>query len=484
VDRSKNNGMAGGTSERGSDEAGEAARGRLRSLPTGEAAPPDGRIRELSGWGQHPVVRGVERLSENLPEITRDAVLSRGLGRAYGDASLPPEGSRSHVAGSRLADRILAFDEQTGVLRAEAGLSLAELNRIFLPRGFASPVSTGTAFVTLGGMVASDVHGRNHHVAGCFGEHVRALRLQVADGRVLDISPEDRPDLFHACFGGMGLLGHVLEVELQLMRIPSRWIHSESVRLGSIEELLPALLEERAHWPYTAAWLDCTARGAALGRGILEKGRWATAAEAPSGEPRTGPPLMIPFRFPSGLANRHTFRILNTLWYRKHPAAPRSGVGSVESFFYPLDRVGHWHRVYGGRGFTQYQCVIPAEVPVFREFLERFQRGGGSSFVTVLKDCGPSGKGPLSFPQPGASLALDIPIHGRGAEERIRQLVASLNEFVIDHGGRIYLAKDAFTSPEHFRRMYPRLEEWEALRREWDPEGRISSAQSRRLLGS
>ncbi len=450
---------------------------KLRSVPSGDT--PAASPRPMAGWGQHPVVDGVERLSEKLPEVARGAVLSRGLGRAYGDAALPPQNAGAHVAGSRLADRLLAFDERTGVLRAEAGLSLAALNRLFWPRGFSSPVSTGTAFVTLGGMVASDVHGRNHHVAGCFGEHVRALRVQLADGRILDVDPENEPELFHGCFGGMGLLGHVLEVELQLVRIPSPWIWSESERYGSLEELLPALLEERSRWPYAVAWLDCQSRGAALGRGILMMGRWASAAEAPEGAPKSGPRFGIPFRFPRGVVNRHTLRILNRLWYLRHPGQRQARIVGPESFFYPLDRIANWHRVFGPRGFTQYQCVIPAEPAVYREFLERFQRGGGSSFVTVFKDCGAAGKGPLSFPQPGASLALDIPIRG----DRTRALVDSLNDFVVAQGGRIYLAKDAFTSPEHFRRMYSRLSEFEALRERWDPECRISSTQSRRLLG-
>lgn len=464
------------------EEAAQAARAgpaRLRSLPAGASAPAAGTRRPLAGWGRHPVVEGVERLSEDLTEITDEAVLSRGLGRAYGDASLPPADASRHVAATRLADRILSFDPQTGMLRAEAGLSLAELNRIFLPRGWASPISTGTAFVTLGGMVASDVHGRNHHVAGCFGEHVRSLRMRTADGRILEVGEDAEPELFHATFGGMGLLGHVLEVELQMMRVPSPWIWSESERVGSIDDLLPALLEERDRWPYAVAWLDCTSRGRALGRGILMLGRWATAAEAPRQAPPRPLTVSVPFPLPSGLANRHSLRLLNTAWYWKHGAQRRVRIGSVDSFFYPLDRVAHWYRVFGRRGFTQYQCVIPADLGVYREFLHRFQRGGGSSFVTVLKDCGAAGRGPLSFPQPGASLALDIPIEG----ERTQVLVDSLNEWVIECGGRIYLAKDAFTRPEHFRRMYPRLDEWEAIRRRWDPEGRLSSAQSRRLLG-
>jgi decaprenylphospho-beta-D-ribofuranose 2-oxidase len=457
----------------------EAARARLRSVPTGASAPPEGPRRALSGWGQYPVVEGVERLSEDLPQLTADALLCRGLGRAYGDAALPPAHASAHVAGTRLADRILAFDPESGVLRAEAGLSLAEINRVFLPRGWASPVSTGTAFVTLGGMVASDVHGRNHHVAGCFGAHVRGLRVRVPDGRILELSAENEPELFHASFGAMGLLGHVLEVEVQMMRIPSPWIWSESRRFPSIETLLPALLDERTRWPYTVAWLDCTARGRALGRGTLMTGRWASPAEAPPAPPRAPGSVPVPFRFPSGLANRHTLRLLNALWYRRHGSQCRRGIESPDSFFYLLDRIGHWHRVFGRRGFTQYQCVMPAESALYREFLERFQRGGGSSFVTVLKDCGPAGRGPLSFPMPGASLALDIPIEG----ERTQALIDSLNEFVVANGGRVYLAKDAFTRPDHFRAMYPRLAEFERIRAKWDPQGVLASAQSRRLLG-
>jgi FAD/FMN-containing dehydrogenase len=464
-------------------------RARLQSLPTGAAAPAEGRLRDLAGWGQHPVVQGVERLSEDLPEITRDAVLSRGLGRAYGDACLPPAGASSHVAGTRLADRLLAFDPATGWLRAEAGLSLAQLHAIFAPRGFAVPVSPGTAYVTLGGMVASDVHGRNHHVAGCFGEHVRSLRMRVADGRILEVNEQSEPELFHATFGGMGLTGHVLEVELRMVPIPSQWIWYESERAGSIDELLPRLLEAARDWPSTASWIDCTSRGSALGRGILMKGRWATSAEAPPRAPvsrgkegsrggRRGLRLSIPLRVPSGVANRHTLRILNALWYRKHGKRKRVGLIGPEAWYHPLDGIAHWYRVYGARGFTQYQCVIPAEVSVYREFLELFQRGGGASFVSVLKDCGAAGRGPLSFPQPGASIALDVPIRRKGTPE----LVARLNEFVIAHGGRIYLAKDAFTTPEHLRAMYPRLAEFEAVRRKWDPEGRLESAQSRRLL--
>lgn len=454
-----------------------ANRPRLAPVPAGADAERLAAARDLTGWGQHPVVRGVELTSEDLREITAGATLSRGLGRAYGDASLPPEGARAHVAGTPLADRVLSFDAESGVLRAEAGLSLAELNRIFVPRGFTSPVSPGTGFVTLGGMVASDVHGKNHHVAGCFGEHVRSLLLRVGDGRILEVSDANEQELFRATLGGMGLTGHVLEVEMELTRIPSPWIWYESERFSHIDQLLPALLEAGETWPSTVAWIDCTSRGAALGRGVVMKGRFATPAEAPVGKPPRPPNLMIPFRFPSGLANRHTLRILNAFWYARHGAVKHRGLGTATWWFHPLDGIAHWHRVFGARGFTQYQCVVPGTTDAFHELLHVFQREGGSSFVSVLKDCGPAGRGTLSFPMRGASLALDIPIQAGKTEK----LVHRLNELVISLGGRIYLAKDAFTTPEHFRAMYPRFDEWNQVRRRFDPDGTLASAQSERL---
>lgn len=450
-------------------------RPHLRSVSRPAAGPK----RDISGWGQYPVVRGVELLSEDLERISDGALLSRGLGRAYGDASLPPEGAESHVAGTPLADRLLHFDPETGVLRAEAGLSLAALNEIFLQRGWVSPVSPGTSLITLGGMVASDVHAKNHHVAGCFGEYLRALRMRVADGRVLEVTEASDADLFYATQGGMGLTGHILEVEFQMAPIPSPWIWYESERRGSLEALLSGLAEAASDgWPSTVAWMDCTARGSSLGRGILSKGRWAVPGEAPEGRPPLPRNWTIPFRFPSGLANRHTLRLLNTLWYHWHGSRKQIGLGTPYWWFHPLDGIAHWYRVFGARGFTQYQCVIPSDAALCREFLTRFHRGGGSSFVTVFKDCGREGKGMLSFPKPGVSLALDIPIQ----RKKTRRLIHDLNEFVIASGGRVYLAKDAFTAPEHFRAMYPRLDEWNAIRHRWDPDGLLASAQSRRLL--
>jgi FAD/FMN-containing dehydrogenase len=432
----------------------------------------------LAGWGRIPVP-GREVRSEDLEALTRDAVLCRGLGRSYGDSSLPPPG-HPVVAGASLADRIISFDPGTGVLRAEAGFSLREMNRIFLPRGFFTPVTPGTEFVTLGGMVAADVHGKNHHRAGCFGSHVRSLRMRVADGRIVDCSREAEPDLFRATVGGMGLTGHILEVEFPLIRVPSPWIVMESERIADIDAFIAGLKAAGPKWPYTLGWIDCLSQGKALGRGILMSGRFAEPGEAPPRPPAPMRRLAVPFVLPSWVVGPWSVRAFNAAWYHRHVPRVRRALVSPEWFFYPLDFIAHWNRMYGPRGFTQYQCVVPdsAGHGAARRFLELLTARGGASFLCVINDCGPEGLGLLSFPKRGISIALDIAI-----DDRTQSLVDALNELVIAEGGRIYLAKDALTRPEHFAKMEPRLPEWTRIRRQWDPAGRLRSAQSVRVLG-
>jgi FAD/FMN-containing dehydrogenase len=475
--------------------------------------------------------------SEDLWSVAHSATLTRGLGRSYGDSSLPPPGE-STVAGSVLADRILAFDANTGVLRAEAGFTLQEMNRIFLPRGWFTPVSPGTKFVTLGGMVASDVHGKNHHRKGTFGAHVRSLRMCLADGRSVECSPSHHADLFHATLGGMGLTGHILEVECVLERVPSPWIVMESRRVTDIDHLLHELDGFGRHWPFTMAWVDCVSRGSSMGRGVVMAGRWAEPDEAPIHPPAERRKLTVPFMFPSWALNRWSVRLFNELYYRSHPRRQQAHLVHPDKFFYPLDAIHGWNRVYGRRGFTQYQCVLPdvgpaagegdvpsgraapagafgievaggaapmagdasarpvgpeiaaphalASVPArpratrqaVRAFMDLLTRSGAASPLCVVKDCGDEGAGMLSFPKRGVSIAADFAV-----TPRTQALVDALNELVIAHGGRIYLTKDAFTRPEHYRAMEPRLEAWQAVRRRWDPEGRLRSRQSVRLLG-
>ncbi|HVR01157.1 MAG TPA: FAD-binding oxidoreductase, partial [Polyangia bacterium] len=297
----------------------------------------------LAGWGRMPVVPGHERRSEDLYALTRAQPLSRGLGRSYGDSSLPAPGDLE-VASTVLGDRILAFDEQTGLMRAEAGLSLRDIYRTFLPRGWFTPVTPGTQFVTLGGMVAADVHGKNHHVEGCFGAHVTELLVRVADGRLVTCSPTREVELFRANIGGMGLLGHILEVTFRMKRVPSPWLWCETVRVPNIDAYIDALKEASAHWPMTVGWIDCLTKGEHLGRGVLTKARWATAAEAPRDPPRPRKRLTIPLDAPSFLLNRLSIRLFNAFLYRK--PWPQ-GVVHPESSFYPLDVLRHWNRLYG-----------------------------------------------------------------------------------------------------------------------------------------
>ena len=432
----------------------------------------------LEGWGRL-AAPGRESLSEDLESLTESAVLTRGLGRAYGDAALPPAGVDT-VAGSRRADRILSFDPGTGLLRAEAGLSLLELNRLLLSRGRFVPVSPGTQHVTLGGMVAADVHGKNHHRAGTFGAHVRSLRMRVADGRILDVSREEEPELFRATLGGMGLTGHILEVAVTLDAVPSPWLVTRVRRYPSLEPLAEALLEAGGEWPLTAAWVDGLAAGARTGRGVVLAGRWAEPAEAPERRPRTGSLASVPFDAPELLLNRLSIRAFNALYHHRHPRRAKTAVGPYTSFFYPLDVLGDWNRLYGRRGFVQYQCVLPRErgISGLVRFWERMHALDGFPYLVVLKDFGDEGEGTLSFPRPGFTLALDFPYRG----ERTRDLVAGLDREVREQGGRIYLAKDALSTAESFAAMEgDRLERFLAVKRRWDPDDRLRSRQSDRL---
>lgn len=421
---------------------------------------------------------GYEVKSEDLLAATDNVPLTRGLGRAYGDAALPAPGD-VRVAGSTLADRILSFNAETGDLTAEAGLSLDELYRALLPRGWFTPVTPGTRFVTLGGMVAADVHGGNHHVDGCFGRHVHALRMRVADGRVLTCSRSEHPDLFFATIGGMGLTGHILDVTFRMARVPSPWIFQETQHVSNIDAFMDALTAAASSWPMTKGWIDCLSKGRSMGRGVLFRGRWAEPPETAGKRfPTLHAPLPVPVTFPHGVIGVHFDRVFNEAYYRL--PRPRSGVVHPKEFFYPLDGAGDWHRIYGPRGFTQYQCVLPTSGghDAARRFLNVVTRGGGASFLCVIKDCGPEGEGMLSFPKAGISIAIDLAMH-----DNTQTLVDQMNECVIAEGGRIYLAKDALTRPEHFRAMESRLDAFLQVRRTWDPEGRIRSAQSVRLFG-
>lgn len=453
--------------------------GALTDPEQGGPTPPA--LELIGGWGRCPVRAGRVARSARLA-LPRGAapLLARGLGRAYGDAAVPasPEGL---VIETARADRILEFDPSRGLLTCEAGLSLAEILRVFLPRGWFPPVTPGTKFVTVGGCVASDVHGKNHHRDGSFGGFVERLRLRVADGSLVSCGPSEARELFLATVGGMGLTGLIVEVTLRLRRVESPWIVLETKSVRGIEEMLDGLKASAPNWPYTVGWIDCLAHGGALGRGVLMCGRHASRDEGGGRLPRERRSLRVPWDAPGWVLNPAFMRLFNRLYHTRHGASPDQRLVSYEQFFYPLDALLDWNRLYGSRGFLQYQCALPhaaGGAPV-RALLEKLAGRGAASFLAVIKDFGEGSPAYLSFPVAGTTLSLDLPYRGRPTEE----LVHELNAVVIQAGGRVYLAKDAVTRAEDFALMMPQLADWKAVRDRWDPHRRFRSAQSVRLFG-
>lgn len=437
----------------------------------------------ITGWGGVGTYAD-ELAPEDLVASSSNASLSRGLGRAYGDAALPIAKDDAveppTVLNTKRSDRVTYFDNDNGILECESGLSLETINRISLPRGWFTPVTPGTHFVTVGGMVAADVHGKNHHIEGCFGQHVETLLVRTGNGELQECTPSNNENLFWACVGGMGMLAHILKVRFRLKRIETPWILQESYRVNDIEGYLEALKTQAKRWPMTVGWIDCLSKGKNLGRGILTCGRWARPEEAPQPWDEYRRRLSVPFMFPSWVINPATVSAFNALYFAKHGSPPRTSVVHPNVFFYPLDSIYGWNKIYGRNGFTQYQCVLPdeagSEAP--RQLLERLAQKGGASFLCVIKDCGPEGEGMLSFPKKGVSVAIDMPLR-----RHTQEIVDALNRFIVDHGGRIYLAKDLLTRRADFEAMEgSRLLRFKEARRRWDPQYSIRSRLSARLF--
>jgi decaprenylphospho-beta-D-ribofuranose 2-oxidase len=368
---------------------------------------------------------------------------------------------------------VRAFDGEAGTVVADAGLSLDALLRLLVPNGWFVPVTPGTRFVTLGGALAADIHGKNHHRDGSFSEHVAWFELATPAGELRRVAPGD--ELFAATAGGMGLTGVVTRVKLRLIRVASAAMTVTTERAADLDTLLARLSERDADFRYSVAWIDCLKRGAGMGRGVLMWGDHA--AEGPLDfAPATR--LRVPFVAPPGVLNGATTRAFNELYYRRAPRRPHTGEESIATFFHPLDAVLDWNRVYGPRGFVQYQSVVPFErEDVVREMIERLSGAGTSSFLAVLKRFGRASGGHLSFPTPGWTLALDVPAGVRGLAETLD----ALDALVVEAGGRVYLAKDARVRAGLIERMYPRLPEWRAIQRGVDPEGTMRSDLDRRL---
>ncbi|MAQ19052.1 MAG: FAD-linked oxidase [Sandaracinus sp.] len=437
----------------------------------------------LAGWGNYPRAECEVAHPESAKGVRRAVssagTIARGLGRSYGDPALNEHGRVIAMEG---LDGYLGFDEATGTLRCEAGTTLEQIIADFAPRGFFPMVTPGTKFVTVGGCIANDVHGKAHHADGCFSSCVDSFRKLLASGEVVECSREANADLFWGTFGGMGLLGVVLDATIRLRPIETTFFHQKAITARNLDELLDAIEEHDEIYPYSVAWLDSLATGDALGRGVLTVGDHAKLADLSPARRRdplrvSAPsPLVVPFDLPSFTLSTFTIRILNLVLdqVQSHGAS----VAHYEKFFYPLDFVGEWNRGYGKRGFTQYQFVIPLEGgrDRMRTILSRIAASGCAPFLNVLKRFGEANEAPLSFPFRGWTFAIDFPI-GDG----LAPLLADLDAIVLEAGGRLYLGKDAFLDAPTFRRMYPRLDEWLALKGRVDPDGVFTSNLARRL---
>jgi FAD/FMN-containing dehydrogenase len=437
----------------------------------------------LTGWGAN--VRSdchyaqPETPAEVARRLDRRGTIARGLGRSYGDPALNADGV---VLGMSRLDRYLQFDEASGTLTCEAGVSLGQIIRDFAPRGFFPMISPGTKYVTVGGCIANDIHGKAHHVQGSFCSCVDSMRVLLASGEVVHCSRSERSDLFWASFGGIGLLGIVLDATLRLRRVETSYYRQKAIVAGSLEEMLEALEQYDREYPYSVANIHPLARGAQLGWGVLTVGDHAKLSELPPELARDplrvagDAKLNLPFELPAITFNPLSVRALHavamTVFRRARP------FGHYEGFTYPLDFITNWNRGYGRSGFTQYQFVVPFAEGArrLREILTVIADSGELPALNVLKRFGPPSDGLLSFPREGYTFAIDFPIR-----RNTIALTRTLDGMVLDAGGRVYLGKDSYLEAASFRAMYPRFQEWQAVKSKYDPQCVFVSDQARRV---
>ncbi|WP_202879341.1 FAD-binding oxidoreductase [Nocardioides cynanchi] len=441
--------------------------------------------RQFQGWGRTAPVMAtaVTGTAGEVGDLLRSAgprgLIARGLGRSYGDAAqnsggevlLPIEGQPRLVG-----DRVVAA----------AGTSLHDLIRFLLPHGRFLPVTPGTRYVSVGGAIACDVHGKSHHVTGTFGAHVDSFDLVTPDGTTRTVTAEGEPELFWATVGGMGLTGVVTSATLRTIAVESGWVDVTTDRFEDLHSLMAAMREGDDAWTYSVAWVDTLSRGrsgAGPGRSVLTRGEHAARAALDArrsgtpyplpGDPRLGAPRGLP----SGLVSPLSVRAFNELWFRKAPRHRSGELQTLATFFHPLDGVADWNRLYGPAGFVQYQLVVPDEAgDVVRDAVATLAASGHASFLAVLKRFGPANAGLLSFPMAGWTLALDLP-----ARPGLGRLLDRLDDAVVEAGGRIYLAKDSRLRADRFAAMYPRREEFARVRDRVDPGRVLSSDLARRL---
>lgn len=434
--------------------------------------------RTMSGWGRTRYAtvlayapRSVDAATEAIRQVDARGIVAVGNARSYGDVALNNNGRALLTSG---IDQIHSFDERTGEIVCGPGVTFQRLLKDYLPRGFLFPVSPGTGFVTIGGAVANDVHGKNHERAGSFGDHVRWLDLLLSSGKVIRIGPDRHPEWFAATIGGIGLTGIILAVCFTMQRVGSNAVTVREQRVPDLERFLEALETVRATATFSVGWIDALARGGRMGRGIIE-----TAEPASESLPESAPRrLRVPCDFPSFILNPWSIAGFNALYFRRIPAQGRVRTQLLDTFLYPLDSILEWNRLYGARGFYQFQCVLPdaASPPGIRRLLEEISRSRAASFLAVLKTLGGEGRGYLSFPMRGYTLALDFP-----RTQTAQALYSRLERITLDHGGRVYLAKDASLSESGFAAMYPKLGAFNAALNELDTDCRMRSDMARRL---
>ncbi len=448
----------------------------------------DDRLATLTGWGRTSPSRAylvpVHDEATAVDEVRgagARGILARGLGRSYGDSAQNAGGA---VLDMTTLNQVLSFDSVSGIVTVEAGISIDALITLFLPQGWFVPVTPGTRSVTIGGAIAADIHGKNHHVAGSIGNHIHSIDLLFADGQVRTLSPDQSSDQFWATVGGMGLTGVILRARVQLTKVPSAFINVQTQRANNLDELMERQIDLEHKYPYCVAWIDCLSKGSKLGRGVITAGSFADISQLPSNkaarpldyEPATT--ISAPTMAPSGLLNRWSVAAFNEAWFRKSPKHRQDEIQSMATFFHPLDGVAGWNALYGRAGFIQYQFVVPEDAAeVVRTAIERLSNIQAASFLAVLKRFGAGNLAPMSFPMPGWTLALDIPTGVVG----LSHVLDGLDELIAQAGGRVYLAKDSRMRSELLPMMYPRIEEWNHTRELMDPNQHFRSDQARRL---
>ncbi len=422
---------------------------------------------QFLSWGKYPYspqksksIYWPEEVSSSMQNIHDDAlktILAYGKGRSYGDSCLAHS---DHILSMSDMDRILNFNQNTGVIHAQAGLSIGKLISIVLPRGWFIPVTPGTKYVTLGGAVANDIHGKNHHMVGTFGRYIKKIILYRSHEGVIECSSIYHPELFKATIGGLGLTGIILSVEFQLEKIKSNAINQRTERFASLDEYFELAKLHDSKNEYAVAWVDCIAKGKNFGRGHYMTGKHSKVGSLDVIEDRK---LHVPFDLPFSLVNSSSLRIFNEIYFHKQFKKVSHGTIDYNKFFYPLDSIGHWNRIYGRNGFQQYQCVIPKidQMIVLKNLMKEISKNNTGSFLAVLKSFGKlKSPGLISFPMEGITLALDFP--QKYIEDK--KLFDRLDSLVHEVGGRLYPAKDAHMSKEHFKKAYPAWIDLEKIR--------------------